>query len=82
MKIKKSSSLIELTSPEMIFRDMHGHVLDLVRFMNEYIMNPEYIKFKFLILEDFVDRGEFIIETIVVIFLLIEIMSDKVFSSD
>jgi hypothetical protein len=56
MKIKKSSSLIELTLPAMIFKDMHGHMLDLVRFMNEYIMNQEYIKFKFLFLGDFVDR--------------------------
>jgi hypothetical protein len=63
----------------MIFRDMHGHMLDLVKFMNECIMNPEYIKFKFLFLEDFVDRGEFSIETVIIIFLLIEIMPDKVF---
>jgi hypothetical protein len=50
--------------------------------MNEYIMNQEYIKFKFLFLGDFVDRWEFIIETVIIIFLLIEIISDKVFSSE
>jgi hypothetical protein len=56
MKIKKSSSLIELASPIMIFGDIHRHVLGLVRFIDEYIMNPEYIKFKFLFLGDIVDR--------------------------
>jgi protein phosphatase len=79
MNFKKAPPLLELESPVIVFGDIHGHALDLVRFINEFIMNPEFNDFKFLFLGDLVDRGEFSVENIIMIFLLIVTKSDKVF---
>jgi hypothetical protein len=79
MRFKKVSSFLELKSPIVIFGDIHGHALDLIRLINEFIMNSMYKDFNFLFLGDLVDRGEFSIEVIIMIFLLIVIKPDKVF---
>jgi protein phosphatase len=79
MNFKKAPSLLEIESPVVVFGDIHGHALDLVRLINEFIMNTEFKEFKFLFLGDLVDRGEFSVESIIMIFLLIATKPDKIF---
>jgi protein phosphatase len=79
-KFKEAPPHLELEPPIVVFGDIHGHVLDLVRLINEFIINPEFKDFKFLFLGDLVDRGEFSVETIIMIFLLIVMKPGRVFS--
>jgi protein phosphatase len=76
---KETPSHLELEPPIVVFGDIHGHVLDLIRLINEFIMNEKFSDFKFLFLGDLVDRGEFSVETIIMISLLIMTKPDRVF---
>lgn len=59
--------VLDVSSPIVVIGDLHGHFLDLVRILQIYGLP---IKKQILFLGDFVDRGEFSIETIVYIYLL------------
>ena len=59
--------LLELQSPQTVIGDIHGHVLDLFRILNIFGLPPRR---KFLFLGDIVDRGEFSVETVLIVFLL------------
>ena len=59
--------LLTISSPIVVIGDLHGHFLDLIRILQIYGLP---ITKQLLFLGDFVDRGEFSIETIVYIYLL------------
>ncbi|OHT04130.1 Ser/Thr protein phosphatase [Tritrichomonas foetus] len=60
-------SVLELTSPITIVGDLHGHYLDLIR-IHQDCGHP--CATKYLFLGDIVDRGEFSLETITLIYLM------------
>jgi len=63
----KESSLIEIEPPLIVVGDLHGHYLDLLRTLHEFGLpcNRSY-----LFLGDLVDRGEFSLETVTLVFAL------------
>lgn len=79
-KVKKlfmeETSILNLYSPITIVGDIHGHILDLFRILNKFGMPPRR---KFVFLGDLVDRGEFSIETVIIVFLLKIIYPDYVY---
>jgi protein phosphatase len=79
-KFAKTPTLITLTSPVVVFGDIHGHTLDLARFYDLFINNKKYSQGKFLFLGDLVDRGSFALESCLIIFLLILLYPDQVYS--
>ena len=68
--------VLTLTSPFVVVGDIHGHILDLLRIVNAYGL-PD--RTPYLFLGDIVDRGEFSIECILLVFLFKIIWSDRVF---
>lgn len=70
------STLLRIESPLVIVGDIHGHVLDLFRILSTYGM-PD--KTRYLFLGDIVDRGEFSIESILIVLLMKIIWPDNVF---
>ena len=68
--------VLTLTSPFVVVGDIHGHILDLLRIINCYGL-PD--RTPYLFLGDIVDRGEFSIECILLVFLFKIIWSDRVF---
>jgi protein phosphatase len=73
---KNSKSLIEIASPCYVIGDIHGHVLDLYRIIATFGM-PNSTPYLFL--GDLVDRGEFSVQTVLLIFCLILLYPSKVF---
>lgn len=65
--IKKSGPLVKIQSPCIIIGDLHGHFLEIVRYIQKFGLP---IDKTFVFLGDIIDRGEFSIETISFIFLL------------
>lgn len=61
--------VLDIVSPVVVVGDIHGHYLDLLRIINNYGM-PEDNGRKYLFLGDLVDRGEFSLECVLIIFLL------------
>ncbi len=59
-------TVVRVASPVVIVGDLHGHVLDLIRIL-QYSGHPP--KTKYLFLGDTIDRGEFSLETIILILL-------------
>lgn len=59
--------LHEIDHPVYVVGDIHGHILDLIRIFKELGLPKEK---KFLFLGDLVDRGEFSVETIILLFVL------------
>jgi protein phosphatase len=59
--------VLEIDAPITIVGDIHGHVVDLFRTLGALGLPPER---SYLFLGDLVDRGEFSMETVVVVFLL------------
>ncbi|EAX92572.1 serine/threonine protein phosphatase, putative [Trichomonas vaginalis G3] len=72
---KDEPSLLETNSDIVIVGDLHGQVFDLIRVLDTCGM-PD--KQKYLFLGDIVDRGEFSIETIIIVLLLKVIWPDQV----
>lgn len=72
---KEEPSLLEVNSDIAIVGDLHGQIFDLIRVLDTCGM-PD--KQKYLFLGDIVDRGEFSIETIIVVFLLKVIWPENV----
>lgn len=75
-KFIEEPSILDLHSPITIIGDIHGHILDLFRILNKFGMPPRR---KYLFLGDLVDRGEFSIETVIIVFLLKIIYPKNVF---
>lgn len=71
--IKDEPNVVHLTYPLTVVGDLHGHYLDLIRILQTYGLP---VGRPYLFLGDFVDRGEFSLETIILIFLL-KIMFSK-----
>ena len=59
--------MLEIESPCTVVGDLHGHILDLFRILISHGYPPRR---KYVFLGDLVDRGEFSIETVLVVFLL------------
>ena len=64
---KDEPSLIDLQGPYLIVGDIHGQILDLFRIFHKFGLPPTQ---KYVFLGDYVDRGEFSLETIVLILTL------------
>ena len=54
-------AIIELQGEYVVIGDIHGHLLELVRVLNEFGLPP---KSKYIFLGDLVDRGEWSIECV------------------
>ncbi|KAH0794961.1 Ser/Thr protein phosphatase [Histomonas meleagridis] len=69
-------TVIEIKSPCIIIGDIHGHLLDLLRIIKHFgLPGPT----KYVFLGDLVDRGEFSIETLIIVFLLKILYPTRVF---
>ena len=65
--IRADQPMCAVTSPCVIIGDLHGHLFDLFRIYIKY-GPPEH--FQYVFLGDYIDRGEFQLETIVFLLLL------------
>ena len=65
--IKNEPSLLDIKSPVTVAGDLHGHLLDLFRILKTF-GSPEARQYLFL--GDIVDRGEFSVETIILIYIM------------
>ena len=72
----REQMVLDVYSPITVVGDIHGHILDLLHILNTCGMPP---KTKYLFLGDIVDRGEFQIETLILILLLKLVYTDHVF---
>ena len=73
---RKEPILLKVEAPFVVVGDIHGHLLDLFRILSFFI-SPRHTKFLFL--GDIVDRGEFSIECIILIFVLKILFPDKIY---
>ena len=73
---KNEETVIEISSPVIIIGDLHGHFLDLLRILNKYGLPLE---FSYIFLGDLVDRGEFSLEVVSLVFCLKILFPNKVF---
>ena len=64
---EREPMLLRLDIDCVIVGDLHGHILDLFRILKQFGTPPNT---KYLFLGDIVDRGEFSVETVTLIFLL------------
>lgn len=62
--LNQENSLLYLESPIVVIGDLHGHILDLIRIFQHHGDPP--LK-KYLVLGDMIDRGEFSIETLLLL---------------
>ena len=72
---REEPCLLEISSPCIIIGDIHGHILDLLRVLKVFGL-PD--KTPFVFLGDLVDRGEFSVETVILVFLLKVLFPDNV----
>jgi protein phosphatase len=70
------ATVLEVTPPCIVVGDLHGQVLDLVRILTRY---GDPGGWRYVFLGDLVDRGEFSVETLVLVFLLKAIWPTDVF---
>ena len=73
---KNEQSLLKISSPCIIVGDIHGQILDLFRIINDFGLP---ITRKYLFLGDLIDRGEFSIETVLIVLLMKIIWPNNVF---
>ena len=64
---KDELCLISLMSPCYIVGDLHGHLLDLIRIIRNY---GYPINYRLLFMGDLVDRGEFSLEVVIIVYIL------------
>jgi protein phosphatase len=69
-------TLLTISSPCFVISDIRGHVLDLIRILHTVGLPRTH---SLLFLGDLVDRGEFSIETLVVVFLLKVLFPERLF---
>jgi protein phosphatase len=69
-------TILDLSGPLVIIGDLHGQLLDLTRILQTYGPPGDW---KYLFLGDLVDRGEFSIEVVIVVFLMKAIFPRQVF---
>lgn len=77
-KLKKLSTLIRINSPAIVIGDLHGSIIDLLRIFQIYGLanlfnnctDPNLISEtqRFIFLGDYVDRGQFSVEVIALLF--------------
>lgn len=65
--LKTQPCLMRVESPVYVIGDLHGNLFDLIRIL-VYARSPPYSKFVFL--GDYVDRGEYSVEVITLLFAL------------
>ena len=73
---KSEKSLLKLEAPVTIVGDIHGHIMDLYYILNNFGLPPET---NYLFLGDLVDRGEFSIECVSLVFLMKLLFPKNVF---
>ncbi|OHT04602.1 Serine/threonine-protein phosphatase PP1-alpha catalytic subunit [Tritrichomonas foetus] len=73
---KNDSTVIEIDPPIVVIGDIHGHLLDMIRIFQSFGIPPLH---KYLFLGDLVDRGEFSLETVTLIFIMKCLFPDKIF---
>ena len=73
---KNESTLLEVDGPMVVIGDLHGHLLDLLRILSIFL-TPK--RTKFLFLGDLVDRGEFSLETIILVLTMKALWPDRVY---
>ncbi|OHT07084.1 putative serine/threonine-protein phosphatase C23G10.1 [Tritrichomonas foetus] len=66
--LKKEASLLEISGQVVVVGDLHGSFLDFVRILKEYDFDQN--KNIFLFLGDYVDRGNFSLEILTVLYAL------------
>ena len=64
---EEEPNVLRVTSPVVIVGDLHGQLLDLFRILQRHGFPPTT---KYLFLGDFVDRGQFSLETIVLVIVM------------
>lgn len=69
-------AILHVQSPCIVIGDLHGHLLDLLRVIAQ---NGLPDKVKYLFLGDIVDRGEFSLETLILIITLKHLYPDNVY---
>lgn len=73
---RRDPTLLELSDPVIIVGDLHGHLLDLLRIIYNNGWPPET---RYLFLGDIIDRGDFSLETVTMIFLMKVLWPNSVF---
>ena len=73
---KEEPTLLDIRSPCIVVGDIHGQILDLFRILRFFGMPTNK---KYVFLGDIVDRGEFSIETLIIVYLLKVLWPDNVF---
>ncbi|EAX90897.1 Ser/Thr protein phosphatase, putative [Trichomonas vaginalis G3] len=74
--LKSEHNVMKIQSPILIVGDLHGHLLDLLRIISKHGLPP---KTRYLFLGDIVDRGEFSLETLTLVFTLKILFPENVF---
>ena len=65
--LQSEPPMLKLNDKCVIMGDLHGHILDLFRVLKKFGPPP---KTNYVILGDLVDRGEFGLETVTLVFIL------------
>lgn len=73
---KNEAMLLELTGDIVVVGDLHGHLKDLMQILSRFGLPPER---KYLFLGDYVDRGEFCLETLLMLYLMKIVYPQNVF---
>ena len=68
--------ILSIPVPTVVVGDIHGHILDLFRILKEHQLPPAT---RYLFLGDFVDRGEFSTEVMILVLTLKVLYPDDVF---
>jgi diadenosine tetraphosphatase ApaH/serine/threonine PP2A family protein phosphatase len=74
--LKPQGPLIEIEPPVCIVGDIHGNLRDLLRIISLYFTETDY---KFLLLGDYVDRGNFSLEVVTLLYALLVKFPDRFF---
>lgn len=75
-QFEQEPNVLEIHSPLTVIGDLHGHLLDLLRILKLHHLPPIA---RYLFLGDFVDRGEFSSETLILVLTLKLLYPEDVF---
>lgn len=73
--LEKMPIVLDLTTPYYIIGDIHGNIFDLIRILIHVRLPP---KTRLLFLGDYVDRGEYSVEVITLLFSLLVCFPDNI----